>query len=131
MMIQLPNLTKNQGLVYGVLSKAGHPLSAYRILDDLREVGFRAPPQVYRALEKLQELGLIHRLESLNAFVACQHQHCEPHRLVAFTICEDCGQVIELAQTGIENPVLELAQEQGFQARMTSIEMRGTCQNCR
>ena len=58
------DLTKNQKLVMGALSNANGPLSAYTILDELREHGFRAPLQVYRALEKLVELGLVHRLES-------------------------------------------------------------------
>ena len=70
------DLTKNQTLVMGALSQAKGPLSAYTILDELRDDGFRAPLQVYRALEKLVELGLVHRLESLNAFVACQHTSC-------------------------------------------------------
>jgi Fur family zinc uptake transcriptional regulator len=63
------DLTKNQSLVMGALSQANGPLSAYTILDELREHGFRAPLQVYRALEKVVEFGLVHRLESLNAFV--------------------------------------------------------------
>ena len=68
-------LTKNQGLVFDVLSHSQGPLSAYTILDKLRDHGFRAPLQVYRALEKLLEFGLVHRLESINAFVACAHPH--------------------------------------------------------
>lgn len=53
-------LTRNQSLVYEVLSKAEGPLSAYTILDQLRDEGFRAPLQVYRALEKLLEIGRAH-----------------------------------------------------------------------
>ena len=60
-----PDLTKNQSLVMSALSKAEGPLSAYSILDELRDQGFRAPLQVYRALEKLMDVGLVHRLESL------------------------------------------------------------------
>jgi Fur family transcriptional regulator, zinc uptake regulator len=70
-----PNLTKNQALVLDVLSRAEQPMSAYTILDKLRDNGFRAPLQVYRALEKLLDFGLVHRLESLNSFVACSHTH--------------------------------------------------------
>ncbi|MCB1460156.1 MAG: transcriptional repressor, partial [Nitratireductor sp.] len=66
-------LTRNQLLVLNALVAAGGPLSAYGILDQLREEGFRAPLQVYRALEKLVDQGKVHRLESLNAFVACSH----------------------------------------------------------
>ena len=70
-----PALTKNQSLVFDVLTRAEQPISAYTILDRLREHGFRAPLQVYRALDKLLEAGLVHRLESLNAFVACAHRN--------------------------------------------------------
>ena len=71
-------LTRNQQLVYDALTGADTPLSAYSLLDQLRESGFRAPLQVYRALEKLIELGQVHRLESINSFVACQHSDCQP-----------------------------------------------------
>lgn len=129
-MITHPNLTKNQSLVFDVLSKANLPLTAYTILDDLRESGFRAPPQVYRALEKLQQLGLIHRLESLNAFVACRHSDCQSHGLVAFAICDECKEVIEIAEDFIEREVLSLAEKQGFIAKKTSVEISGTCVSC-
>ena len=65
-------LTRNQQLVYDALTGAKTPLSAYTLLDQLRDAGFRAPLQVYRALEKLIEIGQVHRLESINSFVACQ-----------------------------------------------------------
>ena len=82
------DLTKNQSLVLDALSGAHGPLSAYTILDQLRDHGLRAPLQVYRALEKLLEYGLVHRLESLNAFVACRHPHCGDDSTMAFAICE-------------------------------------------
>ncbi len=93
-----PALTKNQALVFEVLEKADGPLSAYTILDKLRDHGFRAPLQVYRALEKLLEYGVVHRLESINAFVACAHpdQNCHSHGIVAFAICESCGHVMRI-----------------------------------
>ena len=94
-------LTKNQTLVFGALSEADGPLSAYSILDQLRDEGFRAPLQVYRALEKLLEFGMVHRLESLNAFIACSHPECESHGTIAFAICETCGNVAEFADDAI------------------------------
>ncbi|HSM41507.1 MAG TPA: transcriptional repressor, partial [Afifellaceae bacterium] len=66
-------------MVFDTLLAADGPLSAYDILDRLRDKGFRAPLQVYRALDKLLALGLVHRLESLNAFIACAHPDCEGH----------------------------------------------------
>ena len=90
------DLTKNQTLVMGALTRSKGPLSAYTILDQLRDNGFRAPLQVYRALDKLVEFGLVHRLESLNAFVACRHPGCDGDDTIAFMICEKCGQVNEI-----------------------------------
>jgi Fur family zinc uptake transcriptional regulator len=84
------DLTRNQGLVLGALNHSVGPLSAYDILDKLRGDGLRAPLQVYRALDKLVERGLAHRLESLNAFVACADEHCHRKGLIAFAICANC-----------------------------------------
>ena len=73
---QSSELTKKQSLVMNLLLEAKGPLSAYQILYDLNDHGFRGPTQVYRVLDKLLELGLVHRLESMNAFVACQQEKC-------------------------------------------------------
>lgn len=125
-------LTKNQDLVLGVLSHADGPLSAYTILDRLRDNGFRAPLQVYRALEKLLEFGLVHRLESINAFVACAHPHedCHAHGLTAFTICESCGQVTEFHDEVIEARLKGFARDRNFKTGKTTIEIRGLCAGC-
>ena len=123
-------LTKNQSLVFDALNKASGPLSAYALLDQLRDKGFRAPLQVYRALEKLQSTGLVHRLESLNAFVACAHQHEHDHGLVAFAICSDCGQVTEFSDAMIEERLGAWAAKSGFHAAKTTIEIRGHCAAC-
>lgn len=125
-----PDLTRNQSLVFQALEKATGPLSAYTILDQLRDSGFRAPLQVYRALEKLLELGLIHRLESMNAFVACAHPQCHQHGLIAFAICEQCGRVSEFAEPEIENLVTSWSKQNAFHAHKTTLELRGLCSNC-
>lgn len=123
-------LTKNQTLVLGALSHAEGPMSAYAILDQLRDHGFRAPLQVYRALDKLIALGLIHRLESLNSFVACQHPECEDLESMVFAICEICGKVSELADESLENRIKALATSDGFSMKTCTIELRGYCGNC-
>lgn len=127
------DLTKNQTLVMGTLSQANGPLSAYTILDELRDDGFRAPLQVYRALEKLVELGLVHRLESLNAFVACQHTSCGGDRKenVLFAICEKCGNVQELVNDKLLDTVKMLASEAEFTLSQSVIELRGQCASCK
>lgn len=86
--------------------------------------------QVYRALEKLLDYGLIHRLESLNAFVACAHPQCHQQGLVAFAICEKCGQVTEFSDAAIENLVTAWSVQNGFKSRKTTLELRGICEAC-
>ncbi len=124
------DLTKNQSLVMGALTRSDGPLSAYTILDQLRDHGFRAPLQVYRALDKLVEFGMVHRLESLNAFVACRHPDCDDHETIAFMICERCGQVNEITDNALANRLKLLAGEARFALKKTTIELRGICRNC-
>ncbi|WP_018634018.1 Fur family transcriptional regulator [Neomegalonema perideroedes] len=134
-----PDLTKNQALVLGALEKAEAPLSAYALLDQLRAEGLRAPLQIYRALEKLTALGLAHRLESLNAFVACAHRgghgghacpHDGAHRLMAFAICESCGGVEEFCEAAVEQGLKTWASSHGFRPAKTVLELRGLCARC-
>jgi Fur family zinc uptake transcriptional regulator len=129
-----PPLTKNQNLVYDALTKAAAPLSAYGILDKLRDHGFRAPLQVYRALEKLLEFGLVHRLESINAFVACSHANSDccshSHASVAFAICSACGKTSEFHSHDVDHRLEEWAKNHGFKAEKTTIEIRGLCAEC-
>ncbi|MDP2121932.1 MAG: Fur family transcriptional regulator [Hoeflea sp.] len=124
------DLTKNQSLVMGALTRSKGPLSAYTILDQLRDNGFRAPLQVYRALDKLVEFGLVHRLESLNAFVACRHPGCDGDDTIAFMICERCGQVNEISDNDLALRLKHLAGEASFALKKTTIELRGICRTC-
>lgn len=124
------DLTRNQELVLGALSHAPAPLSAYDILDRLRGDGLRAPLQIYRALDKLVERGLAHRLESLNAFVACADGHCHSKGLIAFAICDKCGKVDEFADDVIEERLGGWAGQRGFKVERTTMEIRGQCAVC-
>ena len=129
----MPELTKNQSLVLGALRGAAMPQSAYDILDRLRGDGFRAPLQVYRALEKLKELGLVHRLESINAFVACSDPHdhtAHAHGVTAFAICDSCGQVTEFHDHTIEHRLQLWQDASHFKPQKTTIEIRGACKQC-
>jgi Fur family zinc uptake transcriptional regulator len=125
------NLTRNQSLVYETLVEATAPLSAYTILDALRDRGFRAPLQVYRALDKLVEFGMVHRLESLNAFVVCRAADCETHETTAFVICETCGRVTEITDNSLEKKLKKISKEIDFKLEKTIIELRGFCAACR
>lgn len=123
-------LTRNQALVYEALRDAKSALSAYAILDSLRESGLRAPQQVYRALDKLQELGLVHRIESLNAFVACCASEAHDRETTAFSICESCGDVGELTDPELLEKLDRLSANSRFRTRRASLELRGLCPDC-
>jgi len=124
------DLTKNQALVFDTLEDADAPLTAYNILDRLNGEGLRAPLQVYRALDKLLDLGMVHRLESLNAFVACRHPGCATHETVAFAICDDCGSVAEITDKSLVNALEAITRDTDFKLRKTTVEMRGQCHAC-
>lgn len=127
------DLTRNQSLVMNALSGTTSPLSAYDILDKLRGDGFRAPLQVYRALEKLVEYGLVHRLESINAFVACADPHdhaAHAHGVTAFAICDSCGSVTEFHDHAIESRLQQWQAAEHFKPEKTTIEIRGACNKC-
>ncbi len=128
--VQSPDLTRNQSLVLDVLEKSEAPMSAYNLLDQLRDAGFRAPLQVYRALDKLVAQGRVHRLESLSAFVACQDPACIGHTATVFMICEKCGKVSERSDNGVARELHEMAKTDGFTVNKTNIELRGDCGKC-
>lgn len=125
------DLTRNQDLVLKTLNHAEGPLSAYDILDKLREDGLRAPLQVYRALDKLIEQGFAHRLESLNAFVCCADAGChEGAKMAAFAICSNCGRVDEFTDPEVVERLSGWARQAGFGLERTTIELRGRCAEC-
>ncbi len=125
-------LTKNQELVFDALTEASAPMTAYAILDVLRDDGFRAPLQVYRALEKLVASGLVHRLESINSFVVCAHPHedCTCHGLTGFAICSSCGKSLEFHPHGIDEQISALLAKKGFRVSQSIFEIRGVCAAC-
>ncbi|HVX80806.1 MAG TPA: Fur family transcriptional regulator [Devosiaceae bacterium] len=129
-MSETASLTRNQHLVLDALVGATGPLSAYGILDRVRNDGIKAPLQIYRALDKLVELGLAHRLESLNAFVACAHANDHHEGLAAFAICESCGHVDEFADPVVEERLQAWSEATGFKTERTTIEIRGHCKEC-
>jgi Fur family transcriptional regulator, zinc uptake regulator len=129
-MTDSPDLTRNQTLVLDALEKSDAPMSAYNLLDQLRVDGLKAPLQVYRALDKLVAQGRVHRLESMSAFMACQHPDCQTHAATVFMICEKCGKVLEQTHDGIASDLLVLARQQGFEVQKTAIELRGACGKC-
>ena len=129
-MIAATALTANQQQVLETLGRAGGPLSAYGILERLQESTIRAPLQVYRALDKLIEHGLVHRLESLNAFVLCDHRCDHSRQPVAFAICDACGGVEEFVDRSVEKGLARWSRDHAFHARRVTLELRGLCETC-
>jgi Fur family zinc uptake transcriptional regulator len=124
----LEELNDTQKRVHRILSAAQNPLSAYEVLDKLRAKGAVTPPTVYRSLDKLIEKGLAHRLESLNAYVACKHPH--HHEMAAFAICENCGLVTEFSDPSISERLTQWSNDHSFCSKKVTVEIRGLCETC-
>jgi len=107
------------------LLHATKALGAYEIGNAL---GIRHPTTVYRALEKLQGLGYVHRLESQNAFIACDGPG-EVHN-PGFIVCRECGEVEELAMSPVLPILQSLARDRKFMVEKTTIELIGRCDRC-
>lgn len=122
-------LTETRRKVFELVIKAGQPVGAYRLLEAMQDKGTRVmPPTVYRALNFLQGKGLVHRIESLNAFVACtQHEHEHEGQ---FLICSDCGKTEELADESVSDLLRDKASAHGFVLQQQTIELRGLCKDC-
>ncbi|MEO1016536.1 MAG: Fur family transcriptional regulator [Pseudomonadota bacterium] len=122
-------LTQVRKRVLELIWESHAPLGAYEILERLaREQRSAKPPTVYRALAFLVEQGLVHRIDSRNAFVGCALQG-EPHR-AGFLICTRCGNVAEFEHQGVAKAITEVAQASDFRIERQTIEVAGTCQRC-
>ncbi len=122
-------LTKNQRIVLNLLQDSGEPLKAYFILDSLKKEGLNSPLQVYRALDKLVELGKIHKVESLNSFIICNNSNCASN--TAFTICERCGKVKEIKNNNLTEGVNELVRENKLNITRYNLEFYVVCKYCK
>lgn len=115
--------------IYQLLLEKEGAVGAYELLDALKETEESAKPAtVYRTLDFLLEFGLIHRLESTNAFVACHHFDC--NHPVQFLICDQCGDVLEIQSAGLKETLDNQALKHGFAVVTQTIEAHGTCANC-
>lgn len=124
------SLTHNQQIVYDVLSSTDTPKTAYEILDTdiARENGLKAPLTIYRALDSLLDKALVHRIESLNAFIACDHgPHPEP---AAFLICRICKKTSEITLENCKEVFVATARKNKFLVEHVNIEMTGMCAGC-
>lgn len=121
--------TEQRRSVLRLLCGSEKPLSAYELLDRMRDVVKNpAPPTVYRALDFLLEQGLIHKLESLHAYVGCAHPD-HPHAS-QFLICDHCGVVTEVEDLGVAKSLETAGEAIGFRSKRPVVEVLGICAQC-
>ena len=130
-MVQTQILSRNQQIVLDIIEKAKGPLKAYSILFNVQKKGINAPQQIYRALDKLIEMGKIHKIESKNAFVVCRSSDCEISKATAFSICESCEMVDEISDTKLSKYLSGFNQKKGMKFKRFNLEFFGICKKCK
>jgi Fur family zinc uptake transcriptional regulator len=110
-------------MIVEALRGVGRPVSAYELIEELRDQASLAPQTVYRSLDRLIADGQAHRLESLNAFVACRHPSHEG--AAVFAICDDCGTVTEFNEPAAVERLAAWARKAKFAVDQMTLELRG------
>lgn len=122
-------LTEPRAKVLKIIASNKKPLGAYEILEQLSQILKNPkPPTVYRAIEFWQEHGFIHRIESLNAYVACEAGH--RHTGSQFMICNDCGIVIETHLCALPKALENSTRQNAFIPSRWNLEIHGLCEKC-
>ena len=122
--------TQQRRAVLGKLLQAGRPVTAYELLDLARpDDAAITSASIYRSLEFLIGMGLVHRLDSTRSFVACDHPD-HPHA-GQFLICRECGTVVETEDKRIAEATEELGERHGFAIDHRTVELTGVCGACR
>ena len=124
------NLSKNQQMIFDIIDKSPEPLKAYAILFNVQKKGIKAPLQVYRALDKLVEIGKIHKIESRNAFIACQNSSCQISKATAFSICEVCEKISEISNSKLSKYLSNFSDNTGMKYSKYNLEFFGLCKKC-
>jgi Fur family zinc uptake transcriptional regulator len=122
-------LSRNQSEILSCLRESKEPMTAYAILDRVRTVGISHPPTVYRALNDLMQKGMVHRLQSRSAFVACGHGACDGK--FAFAICRVCERVVEIPLTDEDQAALLSLAPKEIVPEQVTLELAGLCAACR
>ncbi len=109
--------------------KSHKPVKAYDILAQLSTHDFNEkPPTVYRALDFLRENNLVHRIESLNAYVGCNIEHKDFDS--KFFICDECNEVEELIAPKLDKAIVDASNRKDFIPEFINVEIHGTCAQC-
>ena len=123
-------LTPLRYRVLELVWKTHEPVKAYDILQILQsEKKGAAPPTVYRALDFLIEEGLVHKIDSMNAYVGCMHP--DTHSDCFFMICLECGTAEECCNDDLAASIMKATRQYRFTPRTTTLEITGTCMQCR
>ena len=123
-------LTAQRRRVLEIVAQSHGAIGAYEIIDRLAEAGKRpAPITVYRAIDFLMQQGLVHRLASLNAYIACSHAEAEHG--AQFLICRRCGTIGELTDRAVSQAIAGAASDLGFAVSLPVVEVAGLCIHCR
>ena len=121
--------TKQRKQVLVSVAESHNAVGAYEIIERMASGGEKpAPITVYRALDFLLEHDLVHKVESRNAFVACNRSHSEASP--ALLICERCGTVDEIVEPNTAKQLLQAVSARGFKMKKTMIEVSGLCGHC-
>ena len=129
--MQKQSLSKNQKIIFDLIDQSSEPLKAYAILFNVQKKGIKAPLQVYRALDKLVEIGKIHKIESRNAFIACQNSSCQVSKATAFSICESCEKVTEVSNSSLSKYLSNIKDKEGMKYHKYNLEFFGLCKKCK
>lgn len=122
--------TEPRQYVLEIIAAAKKPIGAYDILAALgAKIDNPKPPTAYRAIEFLEEQGLVHRIESLNAYVMCGTDH--KHEGSQFMVCDKCGDVAEAHLCELPTDLANKTEAAGFQLTRWNAELHGVCKNCR
>jgi len=124
-------LTQIRRQVLELIWSSHRPIGAYSILEVLKvERANAAPPTVYRAIDFLLEQGLVHRIQSQNAFIGCPNPDPNHQHNGMFLICTDCGNAVELEESKIDRLLKSSASNQGFVIESRTVEAVGLCPDC-
>lgn len=121
--------TKIRKLVLELIWQSHRPIGAYQLLPEIKNAGFNsAPPTVYRAIEFLQEQGLVHQISTLNAFIGCAHPG---HQYSScFLICDECSLAVELESDRLGDAIDDISKKMGFKVEREYVELVGKCRHC-
>ena len=115
------DLSPNEKVILNVLKKSNKPLKAYRILFQVQKKGIKSPTQVYRALDKLQEIGKVHKIESRNSYVICTNTDCLNKSSVSFLICNLCEKIVEIEDKVISDRFSEICKKSNILLSFTKV----------